>query len=544
MAITLQHKIAEGLGTLEGYDFIPLANPRYSDNSYHSSYLQPASAIDGRLTYDAEFYSAENGWNPTIYGAASSPTIPGLSFSVELQHYGRVDKVKTYPRQYCCYDRHEYFEVYAIDLTGNHWRCTTTDDVSAANIPNLFFTGVTWDCPVDQGPSQYDITQIKITTGSANQYIQITEIEAFGTAPLTTLYQPDNLMLRNYAPDLLHRFVNQSNIITNVDETVEKVLSHGCWCAKLDKSNPYLEFLGGPDAVDELDELCRNWFKCRNCNEMLRGGSCNVENSSSKELLKARSYELKSDLESSFIDTVTCNIENDACADDSCSIDLLYMKDIFNYLEDNHQGFSNLVVTDNSTCSAAVNTNKPRICTGTAPYLTPVINDAEKYISEGWERPWEGNGCNPGSPEHMGTDVVYKFFDSYADPNLGSNWYAAKDHCQSLGDGVTLARIFCFKEQFYLWTVTRQRIGGSTAWLGGNDINNEGYWVWAESDGSDGIAIESTGGWNIEWNSGQPDNAGGVEDCMEINRFTNDNMNDLPCTAEPRGFWCEKRFFH
>ena len=77
------------------------------------------------------------------------------------------------------------------------------------------------------------------------------------------------------------------------------------------------------------------------------------------------------------------------------------------------------------------------------------------------------------------------------------------------------------------------------AWSGGNDINNEGRWVWAEADGSDGVEIESS--WNINWASGQPDN-GNNEDCMEINKFGM-ALNDNQCYTYLTSFICEKRFY-
>ena len=203
----------------------------------------------------------------------------------------------------------------------------------------------------------------------------MTEIEFFGTVGTEqTFYEPDNLVFRNYAPEMIRRFAEQSTVINDADAVVNKLLTHGCWCAKLDKQNPYLEFLGGPDTVDELDEICKNWFKCRNCNDRLRYGSCNVDYSSSMENLKSKSYRITaSDYQEAFLETVSCVTSLDECADDTCTIDMWYLKDIYQYLEDNHQVMSSLHVVDNSTCSTPVNTNKTRICTGTAPSLMLLV---------------------------------------------------------------------------------------------------------------------------------------------------------------------------
>ena len=108
-------------------------------------------------------------------------------------------------------------------------------------------------------------------------YILLTSL-----AKSTTITQ-SGLKIRNYAPQLLQTFIQNST-------TVQKILQHGCHCARLDKSNPYLQHLGGPDSVDELHEICRNWQKCRNCNDRLDGGSCNVVSSNAAYMLNEGNY--------------------------------------------------------------------------------------------------------------------------------------------------------------------------------------------------------------------------------------------------------------
>ena len=309
---------SQSIGSLEGYSYLPLTNPRFTDGSHIPNYSPPSAAIDGQT-------------NSPI-----SATSNNVQFFVDLTFpRPRVDKIKTYPSRCCGYQIHSYFNIYTVDQAGQSWHCTTDQPLYKNLIHKYFETGVVWDCPIDQ-VGQEDIVSLRIQGGG--QTIAFTEIEAFGN-PFTNFYQPENLVLRNYAPDLLSQFVNRSNIISDdADEITNKLLSHGCWCAKLDKHNPYLEFLGGPDPVDELDELCKNWFKCRNCNDRLTGGSCNVLGVNSNELLKARSYTLEEDPAENFIDTVHCVVNSespDACADETCSIDILYLKDIYNYLEEN-----------------------------------------------------------------------------------------------------------------------------------------------------------------------------------------------------------------
>lgn len=67
------------------------------------------------------------------------------------------------------------------------------------------------------------------------------------------------------------------------------LLSHGCWCAKLDPSQD-VGILGGPTPIDDLDDLCKKWFMCRHCNDHLFGGSCS--NSTIYPDLSAEAYEV------------------------------------------------------------------------------------------------------------------------------------------------------------------------------------------------------------------------------------------------------------
>merc|ERR1712048_433202 len=319
-------------------------------------------------------------------------------------------------------------------MGGERRDCLPVSDRSPSNIPNLLDKGILFECPmVLDNPKEIEINP------SYNKRLGMIEVEAFTALQVVPVFQPENLMLRNYALELMEAFVNQSSVIPDnyKSSSVYEVTTHGCWCAKLSKTNPYLEFLGGPDPVDELDEICKNWFKCRNCNDRLRGGSCNVVGSSSSEMLKSRSYTIQA-METKFNTTAECDSnETDQCVNDDCSIDLRFARDIYDYLEENYNVLTPLVVSDNSTCSAAINTNKTRICSGTAPYLTPVVDDVQKYIAEGWHYPYSTpENCQPGNPAIAGVDVVYKPFA------LGLlTWYQARDYCQSLGNGITLARI-------------------------------------------------------------------------------------------------------
>ena len=65
---------------------------------------------------------------------------------------------------------------------------------------------------------------------------------------------------------------------------------------------------------------------------------------------------------------------------------------------------------------------------------------------------------------------------------------------------------------------------GSLAWIGYNDISDEGSFVW--------VTGEPTTYTN--WAGGEPNNQLGTEDCVEFNRFGVGLWNDLPCSGFPR----------
>ena len=64
-------------------------------------------------------------------------------------------------------------------------------------------------------------------------------------------------------------------------------------------------------------------------------------------------------------------------------------------------------------------------------------------------------------------------------------------------------------------------------WLGLSDLDTEGTFAW-----SDGTPVAYT-----NWNAGEPNDAGGNEDCAQLVRAT-ESWNDLDCTV-PRSYVCE-----
>ena len=71
----------------------------------------------------------------------------------------------------------------------------------------------------------------------------------------------------------------------------------------------------------------------------------------------------------------------------------------------------------------------------------------------------------------------------------------------------------------------------SGVWIGLNDKNNEGVFVWI-----DGINATAN---NIEWKTNEPNNSGQGEDCAVMN-WSNRKTNDLSCEKNKYGL-CEQK---
>ncbi|XP_063415839.1 perlucin-like [Mytilus trossulus] len=79
----------------------------------------------------------------------------------------------------------------------------------------------------------------------------------------------------------------------------------------------------------------------------------------------------------------------------------------------------------------------------------------------------------------------------------------------------------------------KTKVGGSEFWIGGTDIQNEGFWIWSSS---------KTNVTFFDWMPYEPTNYGGVEHCLEINYQSSRQWNDDDCSTINR-FICEKSLF-
>jgi Lectin C-type domain len=102
----------------------------------------------------------------------------------------------------------------------------------------------------------------------------------------------------------------------------------------------------------------------------------------------------------------------------------------------------------------------------------------------------------------------------------GFTWNEANAAAQGLsccGAAGHLATIADAAENDFI----RLNLGGVQGWIGFNDVAIEGSFVWVT-----GEPVTYT-----NWNSGEPNNSNGIEDCVEI-YGSHGGWNDLPCDGQ------------
>ncbi|KAH8389552.1 hypothetical protein KR215_000976, partial [Drosophila sulfurigaster] len=121
----------------------------------------------------------------------------------------------------------------------------------------------------------------------------------------------------------------------------------------------------------------------------------------------------------------------------------------------------------------------------------------------------------------------------YIERNLKTTWFEANERCHKHDAELVT---FETKEEWVL--INKYLLDNAienTYWTSGNDLAKEGSHVWLTNG-------EYVGSWL--WGEGQPDNAGGKENCDELGyrKTVNDrrSLNDIPCAYIIR-YICEKR---
>ncbi|XP_032422555.1 galactose-specific lectin nattectin-like isoform X2 [Xiphophorus hellerii] len=115
--------------------------------------------------------------------------------------------------------------------------------------------------------------------------------------------------------------------------------------------------------------------------------------------------------------------------------------------------------------------------------------------------------------------------------NTQTDWATAERACNDLG--ANLASICNSNDHNFLKNLVNSKKGSyERTWVGGHDGEKEGVWLW-----SDGSKFTYN-----QWGSGEPNNYGGNENCMEINlKGSIIYLNDEGCTRNSFSI-CAKNF--
>ncbi|XP_078146311.1 ladderlectin-like [Centroberyx gerrardi] len=101
------------------------------------------------------------------------------------------------------------------------------------------------------------------------------------------------------------------------------------------------------------------------------------------------------------------------------------------------------------------------------------------------------------------------------------NWVQAEQHCLTLG--ANLASVHSLEEYEFIQEMVKGSSGGlPETWIGGSDNAQDRTWFW-----SDGSSFDYQ-----HWNSGEPNNLGGRQPCIEMNYGGEKGWNDWTCESE------------
>ena len=121
-------------------------------------------------------------------------------------------------------------------------------------------------------------------------------------------------------------------------------------------------------------------------------------------------------------------------------------------------------------------------------------------------------GCNVLSND----GTCYSYFT-----NTEISWADARLECVT--SGYDLATVTSSEEDTLLYSLATS---GTSCWIGLNDIETEGTFMWADGSSSS----------YRSWSSGQPNNVNGNQDCVET--FNSQYWNDEDCTVNQNCYLC------
>ncbi|XP_063413977.1 perlucin-like protein isoform X2 [Mytilus trossulus] len=124
--------------------------------------------------------------------------------------------------------------------------------------------------------------------------------------------------------------------------------------------------------------------------------------------------------------------------------------------------------------------------------------------------------CSPGWKEHA--NHCYNFISTPV------TWNEAERACRKIGGYLVKVD----NESESNWLKQEANVEEKSFWAGAADFN-EGDWRWI---------VDFSNVTFTDWHTGQPDNSGGHEDCLEIEKSYNYQWNDVVCTIQ-NGYICE-----
>ncbi|KAK2910790.1 hypothetical protein Q8A67_002923 [Cirrhinus molitorella] len=119
--------------------------------------------------------------------------------------------------------------------------------------------------------------------------------------------------------------------------------------------------------------------------------------------------------------------------------------------------------------------------------------------------------------------TCYKFFSD------SKTWAEAERWCVGLEGN--LASVHSRATHDFLTALAKRRSSGAPrVWIGACDAAQNNIWLW-----SDGSKFDYS-----NWQTGQPNNAGGTEACTEMTNGAELRWNDAVCSAQ-RNFICQNK---
>jgi len=119
--------------------------------------------------------------------------------------------------------------------------------------------------------------------------------------------------------------------------------------------------------------------------------------------------------------------------------------------------------------------------------------------------------------------------------NASTGWLNAQSACKATS--MRMVRIDSVAEESWLFSVA-VNIASSGWWIGANDRQLEGKWVWDDGTQfwSGGVRGTAVSGRYSHWDTSEPNNVNGSEDCAMVSSIN--GWWDVPCT-DPKAYICE-----